>query len=78
MSLYTYVWCIDHGCNIVRCDDVFEHIVDDKVHYYLPDFIVNGELTEIKGGHFSIVAENYKIHLLRIQGYRRNIVLKVS
>lgn len=30
----------------------FEYILDGKVHKYHPDFLVNGQLIEIKGDHF--------------------------
>lgn len=30
----------------------FEFVYEDKIHYYKPDFVVNGIITEVKGDHF--------------------------
>lgn len=49
------IYCLDHDINIKRCNDVFEYEYEGKTHKYHPDFIVNGELIEIKGYHTELV-----------------------
>lgn len=39
----------DHFIDIERNKERFLYTFEDKTHYYLPDFIVNGKLYEIKG-----------------------------
>lgn len=47
-----YIYCMDHDMDIIREPKVLEFIFKGKVHYYHPDFMVDGRLVEIKGDHF--------------------------
>lgn len=42
------IYCLDHNIDIKRCNEVFEYEYKGKKHHYHPDFIVNGEIIEIK------------------------------
>lgn len=42
------IYCLDHNIDIKRCDESFEYEYKGKKHRYHPDFIVNGEIIEIK------------------------------
>lgn len=42
------IYCLDHNIDIKRCNEVFEYEYEGKKHHYHPDFIVNGEIIEIK------------------------------
>ena len=42
------IYCLDHNIDIKRCDESFEYEYDGKKHKYHPDFVVNGEIIEIK------------------------------
>ena len=42
------IYCLDHNIDIKRCNEVFEYEYEGKKHKYHPDFIVNGEIIEIK------------------------------
>ena len=37
---------------ILRCTKSLEYEYNNKIHYYLPDFEIDGQLYEIKGNHF--------------------------
>lgn len=43
------IWCQEQGKCIERNTERFTYVFDGKEHKYLPDFIVDGELIEIKG-----------------------------
>lgn len=44
------VYCIENNIPIKRNTERFEYIVDNKIHYFIPDFIINdSEIVEIKG-----------------------------
>lgn len=43
------LWCRDKGKNIKRNTERFDYEYNGKAHQYLPDFLVDGELVEIKG-----------------------------
>ena len=49
-----YIYCIDHWIPIIRnYTQYFKYIdIRGKAHRVYPDFIINGNLVEIKGGHF--------------------------
>ena len=49
------IYCLDHNIDIKRCNEVFEYEYDGKIHKYYPDFVVNGEIIEIKGEYLPIV-----------------------
>lgn len=50
-ELYFYIFMIDNGVNIIRNTYPIKYNVENKMHSYFPDFIVNGTFIEIKGGH---------------------------
>lgn len=43
------IYCLDHNINIKRCDEKREYIYNGEKHAYLPDFVVEGRIVEIKG-----------------------------
>lgn len=43
------IWCQDNNKNIKRNTEKFQYIWENKKKNYIPDFIVDGELIEIKG-----------------------------
>lgn len=44
------VYCVENNIPIKRNTQRFEYIVDNKRHYFIPDFIINdNEIVEIKG-----------------------------
>lgn len=43
------IWCLDGGKDIKRNAQAFPYMIQDKVRNYYPDFLVDGELVEIKG-----------------------------
>lgn len=49
------IYCLDHNINIKRNTEWFSYIDNNKKRAYNPDFIVNGELIEIKGIHTELV-----------------------
>lgn len=51
-ELLYYIWAVDNGHDIQRCINSFEYEVDGVVHVYIPDFLDNGKLIEVKGEHF--------------------------
>ena len=52
-ELALFIWCEDHGIDFKFHPDLaFEYTYEGKTHVYHPDFIINGELIEIKGDHF--------------------------
>ena len=53
-ELALYVYCKDFGIPIVRNEEIYFTFTDSKqrVNRVYPDFIVNGQLVEVKGAHF--------------------------
>lgn len=51
-ELYFYIYCKEKGFNIIKNPCKFEYAENSIIHYYIPDFEVNGQLIEIKGDHF--------------------------
>lgn len=51
-ELATWIYAKDHGMSIIREPLKLEYIYDSKLHYYIPDFLINGRLIEIKGLQF--------------------------
>ncbi len=43
------IWNLDNKININRNTEWFYYMFNDKIHRYYPDFIVEGNLVEIKG-----------------------------
>lgn len=54
-ELVYLIYCLDHNINIKRSDKIFEYQIDNKIHYYHPDFEIDGQLIEIKGYHNNLV-----------------------
>lgn len=51
-ELAFYIYCKDHNLNIERNTDSFEYVVNNKLHYYFPDFKIDNTYYEIKGNQF--------------------------
>ena len=48
-----YIWLTDHNVSFEYQPNIaFEYTIDGQVHYYHPDFLVDGKYTEIKGLQF--------------------------
>lgn len=48
-----YCYCIDNNFNFEYHPNIsFEYKYDNHIYHYQPDFIINGKLYEVKGGHF--------------------------
>lgn len=65
------IWCQTNGKDIKRNTERFDYIFDGKNHKYLPDFIVDGQLVEVKGRKIAddvtlakIAATNGRVKLL--------------
>lgn len=43
------IYCLDHNMQIRRNTEQRQYVWEDKVRNYIPDFVVDGVLTEIKG-----------------------------
>ena len=50
----------DTGHYIVPCDKRFPYTYKGKKHYYTPDFIVDGEVVEIKGHETNLDLVKYQ------------------
>lgn len=63
------IYCLDHNIDIKRCEETFEYELNGKKHKYHPDFLVDGNIIEIKGydrgdvsaKKLSINDSNYKL-----------------
>lgn len=51
-ELYLYIYAIDHGEDISRCPCSFDYMYNNKKYTYIPDFLYNDEIVEIKGEQF--------------------------
>lgn len=49
------IYCLDHNIDIKRCKETFKYEYEGKIHTYHPDFVVNGDIIEIKGIKSDIV-----------------------
>lgn len=48
-----YIWLVDNNIRFKYEPDMsILYIFDGKQHWYMPDFIVEGKIIEIKGDHF--------------------------
>jgi len=50
-ELCYYIWCKDHNIDILQPKITLTYEADGKLHKYLPDFLVNGRLVEIKSDY---------------------------
>lgn len=51
-ELAFYIYCIDNNKSISKPTKSFTYEYQGKIHYYYPDFDVDGQLYEIKGNQF--------------------------
>lgn len=51
-ELIFYIYHTDQNNTVNRCTKSFEYKYNNEIHFYFPDFNVNGELYEIKGDQF--------------------------
>ena len=51
-ELCIYLYCIENNIDIKREPVKLVFIVDDKKYFYIPDFMINDQLVEIKGNQF--------------------------
>lgn len=51
-ELAFYIYYKDLKKNIKKCAKSFEYIFENKIHYYFPDFEIDGKYYEIKGNQF--------------------------
>ena len=49
LELCFLIFCLDHNIPIQRCHDSFKYSIDNKIHRYTPDFVINSRYIEIKG-----------------------------
>ena len=49
------IYCLDHNIGIIRNKEEFKYEFDGKIHKYIPDFIVDDTLIEIKGYYSKLV-----------------------
>jgi len=43
------LWCENHNVSLKRCINSLPYYYKGRLHYYTPDFEINGEIIEIKG-----------------------------
>ena len=51
-ELAVWIYCIDHNIPIIRGPCILEFIHNNESYRYIPDFLINNELIEIKGDQF--------------------------
>lgn len=54
MSTWELAWVVyqlEHGKKVEQCKEHFEYVMNEEVHYYTPDFIMDGVYYEIKNWH---------------------------
>lgn len=54
MSTWELAWVVyqlEHNKKVEQCKEQFEYIMDNEVHHYTPDFIIDGIYYEIKNWH---------------------------
>lgn len=51
-ELAFYIYCIDYNLNIKHIPVKIKYYFNNEIHYYFPDFELDGQLVEIKGDHF--------------------------
>ena len=59
-ELALWIYAQDHNENIIREPIKFAYYVDNKKHYYFPDFLYKNNLIEIKGLHLLTVDKKLK------------------
>jgi hypothetical protein len=61
------IYHLDNGANITRCKEKRNYIIDGKTYTYIPDFVIDDKIYEIKG----YMSERAKIKLQ----YNQDIIL---
>lgn len=54
MSTWELAWVVyqlEHNKKVEQCKEQFEYIMDNEVHHYIPDFIIDDVYYEIKNWH---------------------------
>lgn len=51
-ELAFYIYCKDHNKKVLRETKSFSFTANNRIHYFFPDFEVDGKLFEIKGDQF--------------------------
>ena len=52
-ELAVWIYCIDHNIPIIREPVIFRYYdINNKRHYYIPDFSISGKLVELKGDQY--------------------------
>lgn len=54
------VYCLDNGVDIKRNTQGFQYTLDNVVHLYYPDFIINNTYYEVKGKYDEVVYAKIK------------------
>lgn len=49
------IYCLDHKLDIKRNSNTYNYVFGNKKHFYIPDFIVEGIIVEIKGYYNQLV-----------------------
>ncbi len=47
-----YIWLKDHNINFIYHPEPIEYKINEKTHYYYPDFIVENEIIELKSTYY--------------------------
>ena len=54
-----YAYCREHALSVQYHPNIkFKYSYGEKIHYYFPDFIIEGKLYEVKGDHFFRINES--------------------
>lgn len=54
-ELVFIIYCLEHNIDIKRNKKAYKYIYNNEIHKYIPDFIVDDELVEIKGYYTDLV-----------------------
>lgn len=68
------IYCLDNKINIIKCNEYFEYILNNKTHRYYPDFKINNVYYEIKGRWRQNL--NNKLNSVRAKGFEIKLVVK--
>ena len=54
-----YVYCREHALSVKYHPNIkFKYSYGEKIHWYFPDFLIDGKLYEVKGDHFFRINES--------------------
>lgn len=71
------IYCLDHKIDIKRNTKKFKYIYENKIHYYIPDFIVENDYVEIKGYTNSQWLAKLKYFEFELTTYYKNDLLDI-